>query len=260
MLRRKLVIWGALSHATVLESVRRKDLYVAMILSFLMIGMAALVGRFGVQGLDIFLKSATLTVINLLSVILAVVFSARQLPEEISRRTIYPLLARPISRTDLLIGKFLGVFCLAGLGLLVFGLIGWGTLSVYGMHPGVIFWQYLALRLFVLMLLCAVTVTTSVFLTPQATVTITLLMAVGSQAFSQSTLLLDKTSDGFGQVLIRGLYFVIPELNLFDLSGKVSHGWNPVPFWVLAALFGYALIHTLVALSVGAVRFRKVAL
>jgi Cu-processing system permease protein len=260
MLRRKWVIWGALSQATVLESVRRKDLYVAMILSFLMIGMAALVGRFGVQGLDIFLKSATLTVINLLSVILAVVFSARQLPEEISRRTIYPLLARPISRTDLLVGKFFGVFCLSGLGLLVFGLIGWATLSVYGMHPGVIFWQYLVLRLFVLMLLCAVTVTTSVFLTPQATVTITLLMAVGSQAFSQSTLLLDKTSEGFGQVLLRGLYFVIPELNLFDLSGKVSHGWSPVPAWVLAALFGYALIHTLVALSVGAVRFRKVAL
>jgi hypothetical protein len=110
------------------------------------------------------------------------------------------------------------------------------------------------------MLLCAVTVTTSVFLTPQATVTITLLMAVGSQAFSQSTLLLDKTSEGFGQVLLRGLYFVIPELNLFDLSGKVSHGWSPVPAWVLAALFGYALIHTLVALSVGAARFRKVAL
>ena len=255
-----MVIWGALSQATVLESVRRKDLYVAMILSFLMIGMAALVGRFGVQGLDIFLKSATLTVINLLSVILAVVFAARQLPEEISRRTIYPLLARPISRTDLLIGKFLGVFCLAGLGLLVFGLIGWGTLSVYGMHPGVIFWQYLVLRLFVLMLLCAVTVTTSVFLTPQATVTITLLMAVGSQAFSQSTLLLDKTSDGFGQVILRGLYFVIPELNLFDLSGKVSHGWSPIPFWVLAALLGYALVHTSVALTVGAVRFRRVAL
>lgn len=260
MLRRKLVVWEALAQATVLESIRRKDLYVAMILSLLMIGMAALVGRFGVQGLDIFLKSATLTVINLLSVILAVVFAARQLPEEISRRTIYPLLARPISRTDLLVGKFLGVFFLSGVGLLVFGLIGWGTLSVYGMHPGAIFWQYMALRLLVLMLLCAVTVTMSVFLTPQATVTITLLLAVGSQAFSQSTLLLDKTSEGVGKTILRGLYFLLPELNLFDLSGKVSHGWKPVPLWVLGALLGYALIHTVVALSVGALRFRKVAL
>jgi ABC-type transport system involved in multi-copper enzyme maturation permease subunit len=260
MLRRKFVVWGALAQATVLESVRRKDLYVAMILSLLMVGAAALIGRFGVQGLDIFLKSATLTVINLLSVILTVVFAARQLPEEIARRTIYPLLARPISRTDLVVGKFLGVFALSGLGLLTFALIGWGTLTIYGLHPGAIFWQYLILRFFVLMLLSAVTVTTSIFLTPQATVTITLLLAVGSQAFSQSTLLLDKTTEGVGKVLLRGLYFLLPELNLFDLSGKVSHGWKPVPLWVLAALLGYALIHTTVALSVGALRFRKVAL
>lgn len=260
MLGRKLVVWGALAQATVLESVRRKDLYVAMILSLLMIGMAALVGRFGVQGLDIFLKSATLTVINLLSVILAVVFAARQMPEEIARRTIYPLLARPISRTDLVVGKFLGVFILAALGLLVFGLIGWGTLSLYGLHPGAIFWQYLLLRLFVLMLLCALTVSASIFMTPQATVTITLLLAVGSQAFSQSTLLLDKTTEGAGQVLLRGFYFIVPALNLFDLSGKVSHGWKPVPAWVLGALLVYALIHTLVSLAIGAARFKKVAL
>jgi Cu-processing system permease protein len=260
MLGRKLVVWGALAQATVLESVRRKDLYVAMILSLLMIGMATLVGRFGVQGLDIFLKSATLTVINLLSVILAVVFAARQIPEEVSRRTIYPLLARPISRTDLILGKFLGVFCLAAMGLLTFGLIGWTALSVYGLHPGVIFWQYLLLRLFVLMLLCAITVSASIFMTPQATVTITLLMAVGSQAFSQSTLLLDKTSDGIAQTLVRGFYFIVPALNLFDLSGKVSHGWKPIPGWVLLALLGYALIHTLVSLTVGALRFKKVAL
>ncbi|WP_395144813.1 ABC transporter permease [Armatimonas sp.] len=260
MLRRKFVVWGALAQAAVLESVRRKDLYVAMILSFLMIGMAALVGRFGVQGLDIFLKSATLTVINLLSVILTIVFAARQMPEEISRRTIYPLLARPISRTDLLIGKFLGVFVLSGIGLLTFALIGWGALTAYGLHPGAIFWQYLILRLFVLMLLSAVTITISVFLTPQATVTITLLLAVGSQAFSQSTLLLDKTSQGMSQLLLRGFYFLLPELNLFDLSGKVSHGWKPVPPWVLVALLGYALLHCLVSLMVGAMRFKKVAL
>ena len=41
MLRRKFVVWGALAQAAVLEAVRRKDLYVAMILSFLMIGMSA---------------------------------------------------------------------------------------------------------------------------------------------------------------------------------------------------------------------------
>lgn len=260
MVRQKLVVWGALAQASVLESVRRKDLYVAMILSVLMIAGAALVGRFGVSGLEIFLKSVTLTVINLLSTILTVVFAARQMPEEISRRTIYPLLARPISRTDLLLGKFFGAAIQAALGLAIFSLIGWGALTLYGLHPGVIFWQYLLLRLFALMLLCALTVTLSVFMTPQATVTITLLAAVGSQAFSQSVLLLDKTSGGIGQLVLRGVYFLLPELNLFDLSAKVSHGWQPISLWAVGALFGYALLHSAVSLIVASLRFRRVAL
>lgn len=260
MLRRKLVIWGALAQATVLESVRRKDLYVALILSILMIGAASLVGRFGVAGLEIFLKSVTLTVINILSVILAVVFAARQLPEEVSRRTIYPLLARPISRTDLILGKFLGSCALAALGLLSFALIGWGALTLYGLHTGAIFWQYLLLRLFILILLCAVTVMLSVFMTPQATVTIGLLAAVGSQAFSQSALLMDKTLSGGAQLSLRALYFVVPEFNLFDLSAKVSHGWKPISMGAIGLLLLYALLHSAVSLIVAGLRFRRVAL
>lgn len=260
MVRQKWIIWGALAQAAVLESVRRKDLYVAMILSVLMIAAATLVGRFGVSGLEIFLKSVTLTVINLLSTILAVVFAARQMPEEMSRRTIYPLLARPISRTDLILGKFFGASILAALGLAVFGVIGWGALTLYGLHPGAIFWQYLLLRLFVLVLLCALTVTLSVFMTPQATVTMALLAAVGSQAFSQSVLLMDKTVSGGGQLFLRGVYFLLPELNLFDLSAKVSHGWKPIAFWAMGALFLDALFHSAVSLIVASLRFRRVAL
>ena len=260
MLRRKLVIWGALAQATVLESVRRKDLYVAVILSVLMIGAASLVGRFGVSGLEIFLKSATLTVINVLSAILAVVFAARQVPEEISRRTIYPLLARPISRTDLILGKFLGSCVLAALSLMIFAAIGWGALSLYGLHTGAIFWQYLLLRFFVLILLCAMTLTLSIFMTPQATVTVALLAAIGSQAFSQSVLLMDKTLTGGGQWLLRGAYFALPEFNLFDLSAKVSHGWTPISWWAIVALLLYALLHSAVSLMVAGLRFRKVAL
>ncbi len=260
MLRRKLVIWGALAQAAMLESIRRKDLYVAVILSILMIGAASLVGRFGVAGLEIFLKSVTLTVINVLSAILAVVFAARQVPEEVSRRTIYPLLARPISRMDLILGKFLGSCLLAALSLTIFSAIGWGALTLYGLHLGSIFWQYLILRFFVLILLCAMTVTLSVFMTPQATVTVALLVAIGSQAFSQSVLLMDKTLTGGGQWFLRSAYFMLPELNLFDLSAKVSHGWKPISLWVIGALLLYALLHSGVCLILAGLRFRKVAL
>ena len=122
-----------------LESIRRKDLYVALILAVVMIGAAAMIGNFGVNGLEIFLKDVTLNVISLLSLLLAILFAARQIPEEVSRRTVYPLLARPIGRGDLIFGKFLGAFALSVLSLLLFALVGVGALWCYHLTVGVVF-------------------------------------------------------------------------------------------------------------------------
>jgi Cu-processing system permease protein len=260
MLKRKLVIWTALAHASVLESIRRKDLYVALILAIVMIGAAATIGTFGVTGLEMFLKDVTLTVINLLSLLLAVLYSARQITEEVSRRTVYPLLARPISRGDLIFGKFLGAFALSIVSLLLFALVGAGGLWCYHLQMGAIFFQYLILRIFALGLICSLTMALSLVMTPGATVTITLLLAIGSATFSQTVLLLDGGRTAAGHALLRGSYFVLPHLDLFDLSKKVSYGWKPVDAWVLWALFAYSALYSALFLGLGMWRFRKQAL
>jgi ABC-type transport system involved in multi-copper enzyme maturation permease subunit len=260
MVLRKLTIWGALAGASILESVRRKDLWVAVILSVLMIGAAGMLGRFGVKGLETFLKSAALTVVNLLSVVLAVIFTARQIPEEVSRRTVYPLLARPISRFDLLFGKFLGAYALSLFGLLLFALIAFGALKWFGLGVGMIFWQYLLLRAVVLGVVCSVTIGLSVYMTPQAAITVSLLLSMISQTFSSAVMLLEADSQQSGKLLLHGAYFALPQFNLFDLSNRVSFGWPTVSVTTILLLVVYGLIHTVIWLMLGTVRFRKQAL
>jgi ABC-type transport system involved in multi-copper enzyme maturation permease subunit len=232
MVLRKLTIWGALAAAALLESLRRKDLWVA----------------------------AILTVVNLLSVVLAVLFAARQLPEEVSRRTVYPLLARPISRFDLLFGKFLGAYALSLIGLLLFALIAFGAMKWFGLGVGVIFWQYLALRAAVLGIVCAVTMGLSVFVTPQAAVTLSLLLAMISQTFASAVLLMEGEAERVGQLFLRGTYFALPQFNLFDLSAKVSYGWPPIPAATVVQLFIYGIMHALIWLTIGTLKFRRQAL
>ena len=256
----KLAVWGALAYASVLESLRRKDLWVAVILAVLMIAAAATVGRFGVAGLEMFLKDVTLTVVNILSVVLAILFAARQLPEEVSRRTVYPLLARPITRFDLIFGKYLGALALSTVALVLFAAIGWGALTWFGLGVGAIFWQYLLLRFFSLMLICALTISLSVFLTPQATVTVALLLAVGSSTFATAVKLLHGSASAVGTKTLEAAYFVLPQLDLFDLSKKVSYGWKPIQTTTVLTLLVYAAVHGAICLGVGAARFRKQAL
>jgi len=260
MIARKLTIWGALAQGAILESIRRKDMYVAVILALVMIGAAATIGTFGVHGLEIFLKDTALNVVNLLSILMAVLFSSRQIAEEVSRRTVYPLLARPIGRGDLLIGKFLGAFALSALSLLLFALVAWGALACYGLSLGVIFLQYLLLRLFSLALICAMTLMLSVFITPSATITMALLLAVGSQTFGRAVMLVDQTVSPNVQILLRGVYVALLHLDFFDMHEKVSYGWKPVPAWVPTELFFYALLYIGIFLIVAFLRFRRQAL
>ncbi|GAB4454092.1 MAG: hypothetical protein OHK0029_08220 [Armatimonadaceae bacterium] len=252
-----LTVWGAIAYTTLLESIRRKDLWVAAILAVVMIGAASVVGHFGVRGLEMFLKDVTLTVVNLLSVILAILFSSRQMPEEISRRTIYPLLARPISRFDVLFGKFLGSLALSTVALIVFALVGWLSLLYFGLSVGLIFWQYLLLRFLSLAVICALTICLSVYLTPPATATIAILLAIGASTFSTAVTMLHGSVGLVTRKILETTYFVLPQLDLFDLSRKVSYGWKPISVMTIVLLMAYGAIHSTVLLVLALVRFRR---
>jgi hypothetical protein len=60
--------------------------------------------------------------------------------------------------------------------------------------------------------------------------------------------------------VLSGAYFVLPQLDLFDLSKKVSYGWTPVMGSTMLFLFGYAIVHSAICLALGTLRFRKQAL
>lgn len=260
IVKRKLVIYGALARASILESVRRKDIYVALILCVLLFGVAATVGSFGVKGIELFLKDAAVTVISLLSTLIAILFSARQIAEEVSRRTVYPLLARPISRGDLVIGKFLGAYALSVIALLLFAAVCAGCLAPYGIHLGVIFLQYILLRVFELGIICALTLMLSLFLTSNATTTLAILLSVGSTTFAGAINLLYPTANSTKQLLLRAAYYGIPQLNLFDLGKKVSNGWTPIAGWAIRDLFLYAALYVALFLFIGTLRFRRQSL
>jgi len=98
-----------IAHITVLESIRRKDPYVVLILGAAMVLGAGLFSRFGVEGLEKFVKDVGFTVTTVFSIIICVVATARQLPGEIQNRTLYPSLGKPVSRANFYLGKYVGV-------------------------------------------------------------------------------------------------------------------------------------------------------
>ena len=256
MLEKLRAIW-LVAKATILETLRRKDIYVVLILAVVIIGSAGLYNFFGIRGLQKFLKDIALSTINILVIIITVVITAKQLPQELEQRTIYPMLAKPISRLQFLLGKYLGALIMSTATLIAFGVIFLIVLAIVHASTGIILLQAFYLRFLSLALISALTICLSLFLTHSANVTIMLLFCLGASIFSRTmTIVYYKFSSGL-QFLLKSLYFAIPHLDLFDMSKKVVHNWQPVPLWVLLALTVYAFIYIFIFLTIAEIRFRR---
>src|SRR5882724_6384943 len=110
----------AVSSIVIKELYRRKDFYVLFILTVLIcLGMAS-VNIFQDDKIVRYLKELCLMFIWLCSLVIAITTTARQIPMERESRTLFPLLAKPLTRTQLLIGKFLGIWLACGLALICF--------------------------------------------------------------------------------------------------------------------------------------------
>jgi ABC-type transport system involved in multi-copper enzyme maturation permease subunit len=249
-------IW-ILARATILEALRRKDLYVLLILTAVIIGSAGLTNFFGIHGLQKFLKDISFTVINIFTIIIAVTVTARQLPYELENRTIYPLLAKQISRLHFLLGKYVGALIMSTFTLLVFSTIFLITLVLFQASTDWIFLQAIFLRFLSLALIVALVLCLSLFVTQSANVTISLLFCIGASIISRSITLTYEQLDPLLRTFAAAVYWVVPHLDLFDLSKKVVHGWPPISVPVMIFLTIYAGIYTFVFLTVGLIRFRR---
>ena len=64
---------------------------------------------------------------------------------------------------------------------------------------------------------------------------------------------------GAAQLPLKGLYFLLPHLDLFDLSQRTAYNYPPVSAWVLGVLAVYAAVYVFAFLGLGALRFRRMA-
>ncbi|MGI6459847.1 MAG: ABC transporter permease subunit [Candidatus Hydrogenedentales bacterium] len=249
-----------IAQVTVLESFRRKDPYVVLILGFAIMLGAGLFNRFGIAGLEKFVKDVALTVTNILCIVLCVVVSARQFPAELAQRTLYPLLAKPVSRTTVYLGKYLGAGIMSSAMVLLFWVELHALFLVFGISSGAIFFQALYLRILSMWLIAAVVMTLSLFLTHGANVTASLLLSLAMSTFANTILAVHSELQGAARWLAEGIYWLVPHLELFDLSKKVIHEWPSIPAGALAALTAYAAVYAALFVALGTWRFRRLSL
>jgi len=255
---RKIRVWKALARGVLLESLRRKDLWVVAILGFLIICAAGALGFFGINGLQAFVKDLGVTVLGLFSTIMAVLTSCRLLPEEIKQRTLYPLLSRPISRFDLLFGKWLGAVVVTWAAFLLLVALTAGALMTFNVRFEPIMLQYVVAKMMGLAVVCAVSLAMGTFMTPQAAATLSFILAFGSSMLIRGLIMAYDASNPYMAWIFKLINVSLPQYSLFDLGGRAANiGWSPVPPWVMAFLFTYMVVYCGAMLTLSWAKFRR---
>lgn len=232
--------------SVLLEAVRRKDIYVLVAICLLLIGLTASIDLFGAEYATKFYREIALQMMGTFTAIAVVLLAVRQLPREFSLRTIYPLLARPVSRTTFILGKALGIglaalFCYA----LFMSIFIPGIYLIGGDIAWPLFWQHMYLQMLQMVVLTFACFILSLSFSQDAALTLSFLLYFAAGIISQISVTLYELSNSLGRILLHILNYTLPQLTLFDLSGKVLHSelWAPLPFRILMALTLYALIY-----------------
>ncbi|MGI8906769.1 MAG: ABC transporter permease subunit [Candidatus Sumerlaeaceae bacterium] len=99
---------GLLINSVFLENIRRREFYVLLLFMGLFLLGAIVVRIVGIENAATanFLLNLGLTLAFGFAKLITLLTAARQFPDEMEQRTLYPLLAKPLSRSDYIIGKW----------------------------------------------------------------------------------------------------------------------------------------------------------
>jgi ABC-2 type transport system permease protein len=125
---------------TLLEMTRQKVFYFMIAFGLLMIGAASFfsIFSFGEDAQYItqlkFIKDTGLGAVSIFGSIIAIVATAQLLPAELENRTIYTILAKPVHRSEFLLGKFAGVVLLLTISVALMGTLFLGVVFIKDQH------------------------------------------------------------------------------------------------------------------------------
>ena len=248
----------AVAEVVIRELIRRKDFYVLFVLTFAITLLMGSITFFNEDTIARYVKEVSLLLIWLATLVISVTTAGRQLPSEKESRTIFPLLAKPISRTEVLVGKFIGSWLAIGMTLIVFYFF-FGVISGLREHelPLVNYLQAVWLHWMMLGIVVAATLLGSLLLTPAANVSIVILAFIGIWTVGEYLNQLAAKTGGWVGWVTYAIYYVIPHFEIFDVRERLIHDWTPVGWDAIALASAYAMVYMALLLTAAAMLFRR---
>jgi ABC-type transport system involved in multi-copper enzyme maturation permease subunit len=226
-----------------------------VLFAVLLIGASILIGQL-TAGQDVkIIKDLGLAATSLFGLFIAIFVGINLVSKEVDRRSVYPLFAKPIRRSEFIVGKYAGLLLtlLANMAVMTVALYivlfflargvpaqVQGAWDAPAMDPALL--KALGLIYLNLAIVTAVALFFSTYSSPMLSAVFTLGVYLAGQ-FNADLKHFDRIIDSPGAIAIaRACYYILPDFARFDVKLAVVHGL-PVSGSYVAATAGYAALY-----------------
>lgn len=238
------------------ENLRDKILYNLLLFALLLIGMSALLGTLTIAEQEKIVSDMGLAAINLVGVLIAIFVGVGLVSKEIDRRTVYTIMARPISRGQFILGKYLGLALTLLVNLLVMGVVFLATLWMHGTSISPALLQALQLIFVELLLMTALALFFSTFTSTTLSATLTLALYVVGHLTPDLQGIAEKSENPWLRRVMAGLYYLCPNLESLNIKGVAAAGVGvSLSYQAMASLYG--LLYAALLLTAACLVFQR---
>jgi len=248
-------IW-VLASNTYREAVRDKLLYNLLLFAALMIASSILLAQVQIGKDDRIYRDVGLSAISFFGVLIAIFVGINLVHKELSTKTIYTMLAKPVRRWEFLLGKYFGLLTLLAVEVAIMSACFLGVLVWTGaeFHIGLV-WS-IALIYCELALVTAIAMFFSSFTTPYLSGMFTIALWIIGHLLADLRAFGSKSEMPGLRELLEALYWTLPNLDRLDIKADASAG-KPIDLARVGFAALYAWLYSFVLMSGAMLLFQR---
>jgi Cu-processing system permease protein len=254
------------------EGIRNRAIYGITLFALLLFGATALIATMIPREVGKVSVEMALSTISFTGLLIVLFVGINLMAKDLDKRTIYTVLSRPISRSQYIVGKFLGMVLLIVVTMGILSLLAIAAIVILKtLHAGYFTrfsWPVIlladGLTVLMLIVLSAVSFLFASFASSSfITLVLTIITYIIGQSLSGVKALLESPSSEIGYnvspvtvKMVTAAYYLFPNLSLFDIKLQAAHSLTVSSSFVMWTIV-YGLVYITLAITLAALIFRK---
>ncbi len=253
------------------EGIRNRALYGITLLAIMLLIANFLISGLFMQEVGKVAVDIALSAVSFSGLLLVLFVGINLMAKDLDKKTIYMVLSRPISRSQYIVGKFLGMTLLILTTMIFLSVCAMASIEIIRLAYPVLFprfsWLMVLLALsFSTLAMILLSALAFLFSSFTSTSFITLVLTVSAYIIGQSLgdvkALVEAPQVVGIQVstmtvkLVQIAYYLFPNLSFFDIKLQAAHDIPLAPSYIFWSVT-YGIVYTILAITAAAVIFRR---